>query len=95
MEDEHDVVEAMRTNAAEELTALVARKSIGNDSEVEGEENKENEEEDDESKGRGRGAPPSYGPTVNSRLTSASWRGQHRTVAMQTQPCTCLKLGWR
>ena len=37
MEDEHDVVEAMRTDAAEELTALLAGKSIGNDSEVEGE----------------------------------------------------------
>ena len=55
VEDEHDgrgVVEAMRTDAAEELTALLAGKSIGNDSEVEGEE-----EEDDESTGRGRGCP--------------------------------------
>ena len=62
VEDEHDgrgVVEAMRTDAAEELTALLAGKSIGNDSEVEGEEDEENEE-DDESTGRGRGAPPSY-----------------------------------
>ena len=59
--DEHDVVEAMRTDAAEELTALLAGKSIGNDSEVEGEEDEENEEEDDECTGRGRGAPPSYG----------------------------------
>ena len=47
--DEHDVVEAMRTDAAEELTALLAGKSIGNDSEVEGEEDEENEEEHDES----------------------------------------------
>ena len=61
VEDEHDVVEAMRTDAAEELTALLAGKSIGNDSKVEGEEDEENEEEDDESTGRGRGAPPSYG----------------------------------
>ena len=61
VEDEHDVVEAMRTHAAEELTALLAGKSIGNDSEVEGEEDEENEEEDDKSTGRGRGAPPSYG----------------------------------
>ena len=40
---------------------LLAGKSIGNDSEVEGEEDEENEEEDDKSTGRGRGAPPSYG----------------------------------
>ena len=53
VEDEHDVVEAMRTEAAEELTALLAGKSIGNDSEVDGEEDEENEEEDDESTGRG------------------------------------------
>ena len=46
---------------AEELTALLAGKRIGNDSEVEGEEDEENEEEDGESTGRGRGAPPSYG----------------------------------
>ena len=61
VEDEHDVLEAMRRDAAEELTALLAGKSIGNDSEVEEEEDEENEEEDDESTGRGRGAPPSYG----------------------------------
>ena len=52
VEDEHDVVEAMRTDAAEELTALLAVKSIGSDSEVEGEEDEKNEEEDDESTGR-------------------------------------------
>ena len=92
VEDEHDVLEAMRTDAAEELTALLAGKSIGNDPEVGGEEDEENEEE--MTKARGVGGVP-HRPTVNSRLTSASWREQHRTVGMQTQPCTCLKLGWR
>ena len=78
MEDEHDVVEAMRTDAAEERTALLAVKRIGEDSEVEGEEDEENEEEDDESTGRGRSAPPYYLNTVNSRLTSASGEGSTR-----------------
>ena len=44
VEDEHDVLEAMRTDAAEELTALLAVKSIGSDSEVEGEEDEKNED---------------------------------------------------
>ena len=43
---------------------------------------------------RGVGGVP-HRPTVNSRLTSAPCRGQHRTVGMHTQPCTCRKQGWR
>ena len=34
-------------------------------------------------------------PTLNYRLTSASWRGQRRLVGIETPPFTCQKPGWR
>ena len=57
VEDEDDVVEAMRWDAAEEITARLAETHI--DADPEEEEEKE-EDDDDESTGRGRGSPPAY-----------------------------------
>ena len=55
VEDEDDVVEAMRGDAAEKITARLA--GTHNDADSEEEEEKE-EDDGDESTGRGRGTPP-------------------------------------
>ena len=57
VEDEDDVVEAMRRDTAEENMTRLTGTHIDADSE----EEEENEEDDgDESTGRGRGTPPAY-----------------------------------
>ena len=58
VEDEDDVVEAMRGHAAEKITARLAGTHI--DADLEEEEEKNEEDAGDESTGRGRGAPPTY-----------------------------------
>ena len=57
VKDEDDVVEAMRGDAAEEITARLAGTHIDADSEEEEEKEKD---DGDESTGRGRGSPPAY-----------------------------------
>ena len=64
VEDEDDVVKAMRGDAAEEITARLA----GTHTDADTEEEEEKEEDDgDESTGRGRGAPPTY-PELSSHF---------------------------
>ena len=57
VEDEEDVAEAMRGDAAEEITARLAGTHVDANSK---EEKEEEEDDDDESTEPGRGAPPAY-----------------------------------
>ena len=90
VEDEDYVVEAIRGDAAEEITARLAGTHIDADSE---EEEKKEEDDGDENTGRGRGAPPAYAEL--SSCFGVLERVARRRVGMETPHFTCRKSGWR
>ena len=81
MVDQDDVVEAIREDAVEEMTAQLAGTSVDG-----GDVSEEEEVGGDKSTGRAGGVP--HRPTLNFRRTLASWRGQRRRVAMAKPPST-------
>ena len=86
MEDQDDVVEAMRQDAVE-VTAQLAGTLVNWEEE-------EEEAEGGESTGGGGGGVLHL-PTLNFRRTLASWRRQRQRAAMERSPSPWRKPGWQ
>ena len=76
IEDDDEVVKAMREDAAEEMAAALAGTLSLSDSEEEA-KGEEEEKEEVATRARNAGGTP-HRPTLNYRLTSGSWRVQRR-----------------
>ena len=87
VKDQEDVVEAMRLDAVDEMTAQL------NGTHLDVEDVSEDEKEDGGGESRGRGREAREGtrhrPTLHFRRTSAIWRGQGMRAAMETPPSAC------
>ena len=82
IEDDGEVIEALRQDAVDEMTALLAgtHVSIGGE-----EEDEQQQGSGDENTGRERRAPPAY-DELSSHIVS--WKRQQRKVATETRRST-------
>lgn len=88
LEDQEYVVETMRLDAMDEMTAQLKGRYVKEGISL------WTRKRTAVMRARGAGALR-HRPTLNFRRTSVPWRGQRRRAAMQTPPSTCTRPEWR